>query len=988
MAIQQNDILDDFDPDGNFLDHVLPENMCQHLTVSELNDKNLNPDQFSLINYNICSFHKNSAQFESFLDSINTNFKCIVISETWNNETNIEMCKLPNYNDFHTIRSGEEVCTRSGGVSIFCSEEIHASKINELSVCTVNIETCVVQLKYLEKNFVILGLYRPNQGNKNDFIQELDQIIDSIDLSVGTVFIVGDFNLNQLDLEDSHIVEFGSKLYSKSFNCLIDKPTRFPRGNQLSNPSCLDMIWTNNLHVNSTGILDYDQSDHLPTFCTVASDFNMLKNNEKIKIETRPFSEGNFSRLVTKLSEIDWDNELDHDDVESSISTFINKIDEIYQNCFPLKVKFISPKRYKNKWITQDIKQLINKKSEAFKKLRLGLISKEENNRIKNEISSKINKAKHEYYKNSFELFRGKVKKSWDLIHDLMRNKNSKSEDIHLKVQTKEIVMASEVANTFAKYFSGVGNTLENNLEHTDHCPFSHIDRNLNSFKLFPVTEQEISKIISKLKITHTEVNNIPVKLFKSIGNLVSAPLAKIISSSFSHGIFPDSLKWAKITPVYKKEDKKSVTNYRPISSLSYISKVFERCMANRIVSFFNKFQLFSDYQYGFLKNRSTKDAIFNFTESIYDALDSKNHNISILVDLKAAFDTVNHGILINKLERYGIRGHCLQWFVSYLADRKFRVRVGKQFSDEQTVNIGIPQGSILGPILFIIYNNDLPRISDRLKTTLFADDTNFSLTHNDYDSMVTIFNSELQKIQEWTVANRLTINNSKTELLLFSNRHTFHNDEQIILNQHFVKYVDNAKFLGVKIDTKMNFKNHINYITKKIAKHAGILYRIKHCMPTKTRVTYYNSFVLPYLNYNILHWGGTNDVHLKPLITIQKRIIRTIADAEFLAHTSPLFKKLKLLNLTDLYNFQAVVDTHLKIQKGFYKIEHNVETRNCNMAKPKSHMLTRTRQSITVNGPTLWNSLPDEIRSITSIISFKKNLKAHYLSKYDTAED
>ena len=158
--------------------------------------------------------------------------------------------------------------------------------------------------------------------------------------------------------------------------------------------------------------------------------------------------------------------------------------------------------------------------------------------------------------------------------------------------------------------------------------------------------------------------------------------------------------------------------------------------------------------------------------------------------------------------------------------------------------------------------------------------------------------------------------------------------------------------------------------------------------MPTKTRVTYYNSFVLPYLNYNILHWGGTNDVHLKPLITIQKRIIRTIADAEFLAHTSPLFKKFKLLNLTDLYKFQAVVDTHLKIQKGFYKIEHNVEIRNCNMAKPKSHMLTRTRQSITVNGPNMWISLPDEIRSITSIISFKKNLKAHYLSKYDTAED
>ena len=603
-------------------------------------------------------------------------------------------------------------------------------------------------------------------------------------------------------------------------------------------------------------------------------------------------------------------------------------------------------------------------------------------------MSSKINKAKHEFYKNSFELFKGNAKKSWNLLHELMGRKKSKHEDIQLLVGADKIVEPHKVANTFANYFSSVGSVLENNLGTSDQCPLSLVDRNANSFAVFPVTQQEVSNIILGLKNTHTDLDKISVNIFKSIRDQVSGPLTKIINCSFSKGVFPECLKSAKITPVFKKDDKQMYTNYRPISSLPFLSKVFERCMANRLVSFFEKFELFSDKQFGFLKNRSTQDAIFNFTESIYDSIDSLNHNISILVDLKAAFDTVNHSILLKKLERYGVRGHCLQWFNSYLTDRKFHVRVGSSLSDEQTLNIGIPQGSILGPILFIIYNNDLPRISSRLTTTLFADDTNFSLTHKDYDSMVGLMNTELSKIHDWTVANRLTINNTKTELLLFSNRNPIHNNEQIILNGQFVTYVDHAKFLGIIIDNKINFKNHINYITGKIAKHAGILYRIKHSLPLKSRLTYYNSFVLPYLNYNILHWGSTNDTHLNPLIVIQKRIVRTIADADYLAHTPPLFKKLNLLQIVDLYKFQAIVDTHLKIQQGEYRIDHNVNTRNRNLSRSKFHKKARTHQSIATCGPNLWNSLPAEIRSINSIPRFKRHLKTFFVSKYGVNED
>ena len=988
MSAERSEILDHLDPDANFVDLTASQDMCRYFTVDEFNNNdNLNSNQFSLMNYNICSFNHNGALFESLLESVNLEFKCIVISETWNNELNMDQCKLPKYKEFHTPRSGDDVLTKSGGVSVFYLDEIEATKDKNLSICNVNIETCVVHLEFLKKKYVILALYRPYQGCKIEFIRELDRIINSIDVNTCTVFVVGDFNLDFLDLENSYVVEFALKLYSKSFLPLIDKATRFPRGNQRSNGSCLDMIWTNALSIKTTGILYYDQSDHLPAFCTLDAGTATPKS-DKIKIETRPFSENNLSKFAANLKDINWDQVLDYDDVETSISVFKNILDELYRKCFPVKVKFISPKRHKNKWITQEVKRLINKKSDAYKKFRLGLISKEENNRIKNELGYKINKAKHDFYKNSFELFRSNAKKSWTLLNDLMGKKKSKHEDIQLLVGTDKIVEPHKVANIFANYFSSVGNTLENNLSQTDLNPLSYIDRNSNSFAIFPVTPQEISSIISNLKNTHTDLNQISVQIFKSVRNIVSAPLAKIINSSFSKGVFPEVLKSAKITPIFKKEDKKQYTNYRPISSLPFISKVYERCMANRLISFFEKFKLFSDKQFGFLKKRSTQDAVFDFTESIYDAIDSLNHNISILVDLKAAFDTVNHEILLKKLERYGVRGHSLQWFDSYLTDRKFRVRIGNSFSDEQTLNIGIPQGSILGPILFIIYNNDLPQVSSILKTTLFADDTNFSLTHKDYDSMVGLLNTELTKIHDWTVANRLTINNTKTELLLFSNRSPIHNNEQVVLNGQFVSYVDHAKFLGIVIDNKINFKNHINYITGKVAKHAGILHRIKNCLPLKTRLTYYNSYVLPYLNYNILHWGSTNPTHLNPLIIIQKRIVRTIAGADYLAHTTPLFRKLNLLKIVDLYKFQAVVDTHLKILKGEYRIEHNVNTRNRNLSKPKFHGKERTIQSIATSGPKLWNSLPPELRSIESIPRFKRQLKTFYVSKYEFTVD
>ena len=983
--LESEPLLDEIDPDPNFLPDVISQDMCKHYSLSELECMNELRDDFSVLNYNIRSFHSHGNAFISAVDSFDLSFDCIVLSETWNTYDNYVRCNIPGYSGFHTYRPPNHIYSTSGGISVFCNNASIKRKAlnNDLSICDANIETCVVDLFFEKRTTTILAIYRPTQGCKQQFLLELERILSVICKDSNHIILLGDINLNLFSANETRVSDYMSLLYSRSMFSLINKPTRYPPDmNSIVMPSLLDHIWTNNYNVSACGIIDYDQnSDHLPVFCVLKTVYPC--NGEKIKIVSRPFSDENLNQLVSNLNNINWDEILDLNDPDKSLNIFSDKLNSLYTQHFPLKIKYVSEKRLKNKWITHDVKLLINKKSEACKKKRNGLISKEENNRIKNQVNHAVNKAKHNYFVNSLNAYQNNMKKSWTLIHDLMGKNKSKNEITKILNGNDEIDDINDISNSFANFFSEVGTKLDDNLAHTSISPLSYIDRNPNSFYLFDVTIDECMKIISNLKLTRTSLNQIPVGIFRKIKETIAPTLIKLINSSFHCGIFPNSMKKARITPIYKKGDPKLCSNYRPISSLPFLSKIYERLMANRIISFFNKHSLFSDKQYGFLKGRSTQDALHNFAERIYDALNASMHNISILIDLKSAFDTVNHSILLSKLELYGIRGHPLNWVKSYLSDRKFFVSLAGSSSSDKTVNIGIPQGSILGPLFFIIYNNELPKVSNYLSTTLFADDTNFSITNSSYENMIPILNEELEKIKKWTAANRLTINTSKTELLMFTNKQLVLDNMEVVLDGISIEFRDHARFLGVIVDDKINFKRHINNINGKVSKHAGILHKIKNNLPLYARIRYYNSFVLPYLTYNIIHWGNTNDSHLEPLFLTQKRILRTIADAQYLDHSTPLFYRHKILKLKDLYKYHAALDTFKKMKNGQYNITHNVNTRNTHLAQPKFHRLARTQQSITFSGPTIWNSLPLWICNIPTLPLLKAKLKSYFIDQY-----
>ena len=304
--------------------------------------------------------------------------------------------------------------------------------------------------------------------------------------------------------------------------------------------------------------------------------------------------------------------------------------------------------------------------------------------------------------------------------------------------------------------------------------------------------------------------------------------------------------------------------------------------MVNRLISFCGKFKVISDVQFGLQSGVSTSDALFKITESIYQALHNKSHHISILLDIRKAFDCVDHGILLRKLHHYGIRGVPWRWFQSYLSDRQCYLEINHIKSNLNTFNTGVPQGSILGPILFLIYVNNLPQTTDILETQLFADDTIVSYSNSDLNLLKHHANNELRKVLKWTVANKLTLNTSKTEILFVSTRADSSDDVNITLLNETKGPCNSCKYLGVHLDKNMTFSVHIDEVLTKISRHTGILFKIRDNLPTKTRLDYYYAFIYPYLSYNVIFWGATYQTHLNPLIVQHKRTIRTISDAGF----------------------------------------------------------------------------------------------------------
>jgi Reverse transcriptase (RNA-dependent DNA polymerase) len=504
---------------------------------------------------------------------------------------------------------------------------------------------------------------------------------------------------------------------------------------------------------------------------------------------------------------------------------------------------------------------------------------------------------------------------------------------------------------------------------------------------LIQTSQAEVEEIINGLNPSAANgYDDIPVNFFKKFKSKVVPLLTKLINDSFSNGIFPTELKMARVKPIFKGGDPLNVNNYRPISVLNSLSKIFESVLKNKLEAHFLQYGIMNPAQFGFVKKSSTLSACSQLVYDIQVHRDSGKFVSCIFVDLRKAFDCVKHSILLKKLRSVGVRDKNFEIFASYLNERSQFIELNSISSMMLAVTAGIPQGSLIGPLLFNFYVNDLFHVPLNGKLQMYADDTVLTYCHMDYNQLFDMMNEDLQTLDCWLSQNCLSINAKKTEFIVFdSGRQTVVPTPQVHFRNDILKKTSSYEYLGLIIDSNLSFSEHVDRLKRRLVAYSFVFRRLKHCLTLKAIWAIYHAFVLSRVIYLNPIWNCAPETKLKELKTVQNKIIKAITNRPYLTPTSSLYDK-KTLPLEIINRFQTIFYI-FKIKHDLIKHHfdltavssiHQYPTRQANDFFIDTFSTNRGRYNVITKGLTLFNSLPFEIKLEPIISRFKSSLLDH----------
>lgn len=888
-------------------------------------------NSFSIISLNCQSLRAKFEDIVLLIDELNDKGcrpSTICLQETWlNNEVDISAFNIDGYN----IINQPSAISSHGGLLIYLRDDFEFCKLPNIESQVFESQFISVKYGSSSKDLYLGNFYRPPKVRDmtvnnciDTFSSEFASILQQFSKKTGFVVLAGDFNLDLLKINEESWASYHlDNVISNGYIPTITLPSRFDIAHGTS--SLIDNIFVRcslKLPDYSAGILCTKISDHF--LCFVSIELPFLKNLKKRPpkyITIKDSSPENIKKFQQALSDIKFQDHFnleEHANPNFNYNALENIIAKIMSDCFPVRtVKFNRYKHKHQEWMTSALLKSIEFRDNLYIELHNTNFNSDSdlyNTRKTNLhtynmiLKDSIRKAKLSYISNMFDSCKGNLKKTWKSINRVLnRGKCQQPLPDIFRVGDSEISDKQAISDVFNTFFSEIGANLASKIPspeaEIDFMDFL-IDKSDTTFTFNPVDRDSILKAIdsipSKFSCGYDQISSDFLKQIKfEIVDIVTL----IVNQSLRSGIFPDKLKIAKVIPVYKKGDNHLIDNYRPISLLPAISKIFERIMHDQLFDYFTRNNLFFPSQYGFRKSHSTELASVELIDRVLEVMNQNGIPICIFMDLSKAFDTLNHCILLEKLKFYGLDETSRKLFSSYLSGRLQFVSIDGALSSFKPLSTGVPQGSILGPLLFLVYINDIFRATTKFKVTCYADDTTLSANVEDFISangdVSAKLNQELSKISDWLLVNKLSLNVSKTNYMLFYKPGKLLPDISVNIRGEVLTCVDSFTFLGLTLDSCLSWKPHFGKICNKISKIIGVLSRLKNFLSSEILLTLYNALILPHINYSILVWGFSNTTRI---LKLQKKAIRLIMKRRGNAHTDALFKSLKILKVDDIF--------------------------------------------------------------------------------------
>ena len=929
-------------------------------------------DNFFTICINIRGLNviKNFIGLVALIESLPKKPHLIAVNETWTKEEEAgPFNNIDGYKFIANCRKDHEC----GGVAFYIQQNITFSIREDLTVMDEKIfESLFVDLTINHKPITLGTIYRsPDElvASNNSFLHHLKNTLNIINRKNSPCFIMGDMNFDLLDLDSPAEDLFKDEMFSFSYYPIINHPTRITDTSATS----IDHIWTNIVDRPITsGIITDRIADHLPIF-----QMSNLGKIHKEEHKKSSLSANDLNKLNSILSCINVSEAIAGCNIDVSFE-IITKL--IFQSIYAIKTSR-KPERKRDKWYDKSLHKLKIKSDRLYKKCISDStnINKRTYNEAKNKYYSEIHRKRDLFYKNLFDKYKKNMKATWQVINKLL-GKNKSSTNITLQCKDETITEPIEVANKFNSYFSSIADNIRKNIppEPKDFKDYLHNRGSTRSIYFYPTDPHEVGSDIRKAKLKDSSgIDGISSRVLKSLpANFIEA-LSLLFNKSMAQGFFPTKFKTAIVVPIYKKKgSRKNIEQYRPISLLSSLSKILEKLIYKRVSKFLEKSNFFPKTQFGFRKGLSTSHAISLLVNTITKAMNKKQKTLGLFLDFLKAFDLIDHKILLQKISKCGIRGVTKKWFESYLENRTQQVQVnGTLSSNICKVKHGTPQGSILGPLLFLIYISDLPNCLQYSSPLFYADDTNLLLSATLCDDLIEKGNEELRNINEWVNCNKLSLNTDKTHALIFRTPNTKipENLPNLNLGNIPIDYAETTDFLGVTVAQNLSWKSHMTSIKKKLRKNLGACRKIKKQLGETAMISLYHTMMESHVRNGITSWCHGNTTIKNSIQRSCDKFLKmtfSISNPQALRHKMNVHQILSIDQILFLEIGMAMQKIHNKsfptcFNDFFTQTSHAMSTRSnrsFNVDRPRIEL---TKQSLNYKGTLVWNKIPNTVKYI-----------------------